>query len=236
MICVGILSRFSDIMGASIESFIGKAEGKNADKLLEKYLRDTKESLAKVKAETAGIMAEETAAKRKFDECKSDIAKYENYAMSAVKAGNDEDARQFLIHIETLTTKSAELQQALSIAQENSEKMRQMTKKLIGNIQEAEGKLNSLKYQLSMAKQQENINKINNKISQPNFGNVDNLFDAVQKRIDTANAAADLNEELSGDNSIKDLEAKYSNNANRSTNNAIEDKLTQLKAKMNQEN
>ncbi len=228
---MGILSRFADIMGASVESVLSKAEGKNADKLLEKYLRDAKESLSQVKAETAGIMAEETGAKRKLDECKAEISKYEGYAVAAVKAGNDDDARKFLVQVDNLSPKLASLEQAYAAAQENSEKMRQMTKRLMDDISKSEAKLSELKRQLNVAKQQEKINKINEKVGNVSFGNADNLMDAVQKRIDAANAAAQLNDDLASNSDIRDLEAKYANQSAASS--SVEDRLAQLKAQQN---
>ncbi len=228
---MGMLSRFADIMSASVESVLSKAEGKNADKLLEKYLRDARESLSQVKAETAGIIAEETGVKRKLDELKAEISKYEGYAVAAVKAGNDDDARKFLTHVESLNPKLTDLEQAYELARENSEKMRQMTKRLMEDIGKSEAKLADLKRQLNVAKQQEKINKINEKVGNVNFGNADSLMDAVQKRIDAANAAAQLNDDLAPDSDLRELEARYAKQA--SSGSSVEERLAQLKAQQN---
>ena len=45
---LGILSRFTDIMKANVNSVLEKAEDKNADKLLRKYIQDAKDDLADV--------------------------------------------------------------------------------------------------------------------------------------------------------------------------------------------
>ena len=65
---MGILSRFGDIMRANINDLLTGAENKNAEKLLNQYLRDAREDYTQVKNETASVMAEETAAKRRLDE------------------------------------------------------------------------------------------------------------------------------------------------------------------------
>ena len=63
---MSILKRFKDIMAANINALLDKAE--DPAKMAEQYLRDLKEDFAKVKAETAAVMAAETRAKRELDE------------------------------------------------------------------------------------------------------------------------------------------------------------------------
>ena len=75
---MGILSRFGDIMRANINDLLTGAENKNAEKLLNQYLRDAREDYTQVKNETSSVMAEETAAKRRLDEINDQIARYEN--------------------------------------------------------------------------------------------------------------------------------------------------------------
>ena len=92
---MGIIQRFKDIMSANINALLDKAE--NPEKMIDQYLRNLESDLAKVKQETASVMAEETKAKRQLDECTSEIAKMQSYAERAVLAGNDEDAKKFLM-------------------------------------------------------------------------------------------------------------------------------------------
>ena len=91
---MGVLTRFKDIMAANVNALLDKAE--DPEKMIDQYLRNLESDFAKVKAETATIMAEEKSAKRKLDECNEEIARMSEYAMKAVAAGNDNDARQFL--------------------------------------------------------------------------------------------------------------------------------------------
>ena len=75
---MGVLSRFRDIMAANVNALLDKAE--NPQKMIDQYLRDLEGDLAKVKAETASMMAEEKAAKRDLDECNEEIGKMADYA------------------------------------------------------------------------------------------------------------------------------------------------------------
>ena len=121
---MGIISRFKDIMSANINALLDKAE--DPSKMIDQYLRNLESDLGKVKAETAAVMAEETRCKRQLDECTAEINKYQNYAMKAVQAGNDDDARKFLAKKAELAERLASLQKNLDLANANAAKMERL--------------------------------------------------------------------------------------------------------------
>lgn len=228
---MGILQRFGDIMRANINDLLSGAENKNAEKLLNQYLRDAQEDYDQVKRETASVMAEEAAAKRRLDEVNDQVARYEKYAAAAVKAGNDADALKFLEAKGQLAPKVEEAQQIYAHAKQNSEQMRQMTQKLMTDIQEAQSKMSELKAKLRMAESKEKMQDLNEKLAGNNsLGNFGSLADAVQKRIDAADARAELNATLGKNTEMEDLEKKYAAGAGASS--AAQDELAALKAKM----
>ena len=92
---MGILSRFKDIMSANINALLDKAE--DPEKMVDQTLRNLNSDLARVKEETAEVMANETKAKRDLDEINAEIAKMQSYAEKAVVAGNDADAISLLL-------------------------------------------------------------------------------------------------------------------------------------------
>ena len=53
---MGIMTRFKDIMTANVNALLDKAE--DPEKMIDQYLRNLESDFAKVKAETASIMAE----------------------------------------------------------------------------------------------------------------------------------------------------------------------------------
>ena len=59
---MGMLDRFADIVKANVNDLLDRAE--DPAKMVDQYLRDLTESLAEVKRETAGVMAEETRTQR----------------------------------------------------------------------------------------------------------------------------------------------------------------------------
>ena len=79
---MGIISRFKDIMESNINALLDKVE--DPEKMIDQYLRNLEKDLASIKAETASVMAEEKAAKRRLDECDAEIARHER-EMEVVK-------------------------------------------------------------------------------------------------------------------------------------------------------
>lgn len=224
---MGILSRFKDIMASNINALLDKCE--DPEKMIDQYLRNAEKDLGNVKAETASVMAEETRAKRVLDECGEEIEKMQKYAVKAVEAGNDNDARQFLTKKKQLEEKKVSLQQAYDLAASNASKMRQMHDKLVSDINELNAKRDALKAKLAVAKTQEKMNKMSSKIgnagsSISDFGKLEAKID---KRLDEANAMAELNQ--TGD-SVDELAAKYA--AAVQTDSGVEDELAALKASM----
>lgn len=113
---MGILTRFREIMSSNINALLDKAE--DPEKMVDQCLRNLNSDLGKVKAETASIMAEEQRAKRELDECISETNKMEKYAIKALEANNEEDARKFLEKKSQLTNKEVELRGAYNLASE----------------------------------------------------------------------------------------------------------------------
>lgn len=226
---MGILARFGDIMRANINDLLTGAENKNAEKLLNQYLRDAREDYAQVRNETASVMAEETEAKRRLDELNDQMARYERYAQAAVQAGDDADALKFLEAKGQLQPKKTDAEAAYAQAQANSERMRQMTQKLLTDIQEAESKIGELKAKLRIAESKEKMQQLTEKIGGNALGNFDSLAGSIQKRIDAADAKEALDAELAGDRELDDLEKKY---ANADGGPSAQRELEALKARM----
>lgn len=223
---MGILTRFKDIMTANINALLDKCE--DPEKMIDQYLRNAESDLGNVKAETASVMAEETRAKRVLTECDEEIGKMQKYAVKAVEAGNDDDARQFLGKKKQLEEKKVSLQQAYDLAAANAAKMKQMHDKLVSDIGELNAKRDALRAKLAVAKTQEKMNKLTAKVSNAgsSISDFEKLEAKIDKRLDEANAMAELNK---GGDSVDDLAAKYDT---AEQNPGVEDELAALKASM----
>src|SRR5690625_1218600 len=112
---MSILRRFKDIMASNINALLDKAE--DPEKMIDQYLRNLNRDLGQVRSETATIMAEEQRAKRELNECQAEINKMQNYAIKAIEAGNEDDARKFLERKATLAAKETDLQTTVELAE-----------------------------------------------------------------------------------------------------------------------
>lgn len=225
---MGIMTRFKDIMAANVNALFDKAE--DPEKMIDQYLRNLESDFAKVKAETASVMAEEKSAKRKLDECDEEIAKMSEYARKAVTAGNDDDARQFLTKKSELTQKREALAKDYELSQANAEKMRQMHDKLENDISEMKSRRDMLKAKVKVAETQKKINEMGAGLESAgnNAAAFDRMEEKVNKMLDEADAVGELNKSASG-NDIEDLASKYDS---AETGSGVDDELAALKAEM----
>ena len=225
---MGIMTRFKDIMAANVNALLDKAE--DPEKMIDQYLRNLESDFAKVKAETASIMAEEKSAKRKLSECDEEIARMGEYAKKAVAAGNDSDARQFLTKKNELTQKREVLAKSYELAQANAEKMRQMHDKLEGDISEMKSKRDMLKAKAKVAQTQRKINEMGAGLESAgnNAAAFDRMEEKVNRMMDEADAMSELNN-AGKEDSIEELARKYDTDVKTS---AVDDELAALKAEM----
>ena len=216
---MGILTRFKDIMSANINALLDKAE--DPEKMIEQCLRNLSNDLGKVKSETATVMAEEARAKRAYEDCSSEIDKMQGYAMKAIEAGNDEDAKKFLEKKAEFTKKQEDLQQSYDLASSNAQKMKAMHDKLAKDIEELESRKAIIKGKLAAAKTQEHINKMTSSVGDANNTiSSFNKYEAMaDKALDKANAMAELNKGPA--DSLDNLTEKY----NTTSSIAIDDEL-----------
>lgn len=222
---MGMLNRFKDIMSSNINAILDKVE--DPEKMIDQYLRNLNRDLGNVKAETASIMAEEKRSKRVLEECREELNKMENYALKALEAGNEEDAKKFLERKVDLVKKKSGLQEAYNLAVSNAEKMREMHDKLVSDIKELESKRSMLKGKMAVAKTQDRINKIGSSITDANtsISAFQRMEDKVNRALDESNAMAELNKSPKDD--IEDLFSKYDNK-----NSDVDDELERLKEKL----
>lgn len=224
---MSIVARFKDIMSSNINALLDKVE--DPEKMIDQYLRNLNSDLGKVKSETASIMAEEQRAKRALNECQDEIIKMQAYAVKALEASNENDARRFLESKAALVSKEAGLEEAYTLASANALQMRQMHDKLVSDISGLESRKDMIKGKIAVAKTQDRINKIGSSVSSANssISAFDRMEQKANKALDQANAMAQLN--ASGQDDIKELAAKYAAKTD------VDNELEALKASLNKE-
>ena len=223
---MGILARFKNIMASNINALLDKAE--DPEKMVDQILRDLQDNLGEVKAETAGIMAEEARAKREYDEASAEVSTLQSYAEKALVAGNEDDARTFLQKNQAKAEEVTALKQAYDLAAANAVKMKQMHQHLTQQIQEMQGRRDAIKAKMAVAKTQQKINEIGSSIKNASgsISEFDRMEAKAERMLDQANAMAELNA-AEKEESVEDLMAKYD-----TPSQSVEDELAALKAKL----
>ncbi|MFA9456269.1 PspA/IM30 family protein [Halalkalibacter sp. AB-rgal2] len=223
---MNILVRFREIMASNIHAMLDKAE--DPEKMIDQYLRNLNNDLGKVKSETATIMAEEQRVQRDLDECVAEMDKMQSYAVKALEAGNEDDARKFLARKSSMSVRETELRNAHAAAASNVVKMREMHDKLIADVKELEERKTLIKGKLAVAKAQERINNIHSSAGSANrsISAFERMEQKANAAYDKANAMAELNVQPKDD--IDDLMAKYSTGSTGS-GSGVDDELEALK-------
>lgn len=224
---MGILSRFSDIISANINALLDKAE--DPAKMVDQYLRKMTDDLAAVKRETAGVMAEESRTKRLVEENNKEVAKYENLAVKALTAGNEDDARVFLAKKQEAETLGASLQTAYAAAHENAVKMRQLHDKLAKDINTLNSRRQAIKAKVAVAKTQEKVSKLGASADklEGSMGAFERMEAKADKMLDQANAMSELDAQPIDETQA--LEEKYKA---EETSVSVEDELAAMKKKL----
>ncbi|MCI8650282.1 MAG: PspA/IM30 family protein [Anaerotruncus sp.] len=223
---MGVLDRFSSIVKANINAMLDKAE--DPAKMVDQYLTEMMDSLAQVRKETAGVMAEETRTRRLVEENAAEIEKYTNLAKKALQAGNEGDARVFLSRKQTLEVQRETLQQTYAAAHENAQKMRQMHDKLVSDIETLKGRREAIHAKVAVAKAQEKINNISpaSDKAASALSAFDRMEEKASRMLDRQNAMAELNAQPVDEAAA--LEEKYG----AAGDSAVEDELERLKREM----
>lgn len=222
---MAIFERFTTIMKSNVNAALDKLE--DPAKVIDQNLLDLREDLAEVKKETANVMADEKAAKRRLDECKADIEKYGKAAMNALTSGNEADAKKLIAKKQTFEANLPSLQATYDAAVAMSEKMKQMHDKLTGDIEALEARKDAAKAKMAAAKAQSKVNKViaGSTNSSASIEAFERMEQKANKMFDSAMAEAELNEHSQSEG---DLLGKYSEGSPSS----VDDELARMKAQL----
>lgn len=129
---VGIIQKLKGLLFAEDSELFEDAGSK--EHKIEKQLQELYRQLARIKSETAVIMAEERQAKMRLESCIEEINQMEIYAQRAIAAGNETDAEQFLVKKNELLNRKAGLESVYEFACLNTRRMRETHDRLEADI------------------------------------------------------------------------------------------------------
>ena len=223
---MGILDRFGTIVKANINALLDKAE--DPGKMIDQYLLEMTESLADVKKETSGVMAEESRTRAKVEANQAEVDKYAALAKKALQAGNEADAKVFIAKKQQLETSGQGLLEAYEAARENAQKMRQMHDKLVENIEELKRRREAIKAKVAVARTQGKLNEIGaaSDKAEDAMSAFQRMEEKADRMLQRETAMAELN--AAPKDEAAALEEKYSG----AGATAVDDELAKMKAEL----
>src|SRR6186713_238252 len=223
---MGIFSRLGTLIKSNLNDLITKAE--DPEKMLSQVLLEMQQQLVEAKKAVAIAIADEKKLQKQYTTETDKAKEWERKAMVAVRAGDDNLARQALVRKQEHETISAQFQQQWVAQKAAVEKLKDALRLLANKIEEAKRKKNIL---IARKKRAEAQRQIANTMQGLGDTSAFETFDRMAEKITMLEAEAEAGAELAGEISGDTLESKFL--ALESGGHGTEDDaLAELKAKM----
>ena len=219
---MAIFQRLATLLRSNVNDMINKAE--DPEKMLNQMLMDMQEQLVEAKKQVAVAIADEKKLQKQFEKEKELALKWEEKAMLAVKAGNDELAKKALARKAEHAQTAGSFETNWHQQKAQVEKLKEALNKLSNKINEAKRKKNLLVARAKRAEAQKTIAETMSGLSNTS------AFDTIarmEEKIDTMEAEASATAELEMDLGGDALEKEFAD-----LGSCAEDDLAALKASM----
>ena len=221
---MGIFDRFSTVLRSNINDLISRAE--NPEKMLNQLILDMKSQLGKAKSQVASAIADEKKLQADAEALRKQAEDWERRAMLAVQEGRDDMAKQALMRYNENLQGAQQLHETWVKSKAETEALKLSLRQLNDKIEEAKRKKNILVARAKRAEAQQRIQETMSGMSDRSaFESFERMTEKIEQNERKAIAAAELQEEFSGDTLAKQFEAlEYKGNADQ--------QLLELKSRM----
>src|SRR4051812_49057973 len=223
---MGIFSRLGTLIKSNINDLITKAE--DPEKMLTQVLLEMQQQLVEAKKAVAVAIADEKKLQKQYTAEADKSKEWERKAMVAVRAGDDNLARQALARKQEHETIATQFQQQWLAQKQAVEKLKDALRLLNNKIEEAKRKKNIL---IARKKRAEAQQQIANTMQGLGDTSAFETFDRMAERIQLMEAEAEAGAELAGELSGDTLESKFMQ-LEAGGGASEDDALNELKAKM----
>jgi len=221
---MGIFGRIADIFKANVNDALDKME--DPEKMIKQMVIEMQEAIAKATSGLATAMAQEKKLERDYNGYLEQAKGWEQKAMAALNAGNEDLARQALAKKAEADSQAKQYEQMFVQARDTAAKLRTQVEGLKAKLNEAKMKESTLIARNESAKAQKQIAKqVGNFDASSTFAK----FDKWEEKILKNEAEAQAFTELSGDGS-KSLNDEFKK---LEQNTQVDDELAKLRAKLN---
>ncbi|HET8836446.1 MAG TPA: PspA/IM30 family protein [Gemmatimonadales bacterium] len=203
---MGLFDRLSTLLRSNINDLISRAE--NPEKMLNQLIVDMKSQLAKAKQQVASAIADEKKLQADAENLKKQAEDWERRAMLAVQEGRDDMAKQALGRYNEQLQGAQQLHETWLRHKAETDALKLSLRQLNDKIEEAKRKKNILVARAKRAEAQQRIQETMSGMSDKSaFESFERMTEKIEAHERKALAAAELNEEVSGDRLVQQFEA-----------------------------
>ena len=195
---MGIFDRLATMIRSNLNDLISRAE--NPEKMLNQLVLDMRSQLAKAKQQVATAIADEKKLQAQAEQEKKLGEDWEKRAMLAVQEGRDDLAKQALLRHAEHMQNAAQLDETWRKHAAETEQLKNSLRALSDKIEEAKRKKNILIARQRRAEAQRRIQETMSSMSDKSaFETFERMTERIEETERKALAAAELSEELEGD-------------------------------------
>jgi phage shock protein A len=221
---MGIFERFATMLRSNINDLISRAE--DPEKMLTTLITDMRSQLDKARQQVAQAIADEKKLEADAIAMKKQAEDWERRAMLAVQEGRDDLAKQALMRYNEALQGAQSLHETWVKSKQETESLKASLRQLNDKIEEAKRKKNILIARARRAEAQQRIQETLSGMGDKSaFESFERMQDKIENNERKAFAAAELQQEFTGDNLMKEFEQlEYHGSSDQ--------QLLELKAKM----
>ena len=202
---MGILDRVSTLLKSNINDLISKAE--DPEKVLSQLISDMRSQLTKAKQEVASAIADEKKLQAEVEREQKQAADWERRAVLAVQDNRDDLAKQALVRYNEHLQHAHQVHETWSKHRGETEALKSALRQLNDRIEEAKRRKNVLVARARRADAQSRIQKTMSSMSDKSaLDGFERLAEKIDDQERKTLAAAELAEDLSGDNLAREFE------------------------------
>ncbi len=202
---MGLFDRLSTLLRSNINDLISRAE--NPEKMLNQLIVDMKTQLAKAKQQVASAIADEKKLQSDAEGLKKQAEDWERRAMLAVQEGRDDLAKQALGRYNEHLQGAQQLHETWLKHKAETDALKLSLRQLNDKIEEAKRKKNILVARAKRAEAQQRIQETMSGMSDKSaFESFERMAEKIEATERKAIAAAEIQEEFSGDRLIHQFE------------------------------
>lgn len=205
---MGIFGRLASLIKSNLNDLISKSE--DPEKMLNQVILEMNTQLMDAKKQVALAIADEKRLGKQFDTEKATAEEWERKAMMAVRAGEDELAKEALLRQREHEALSAELERQWHKQKTAVEQLKNALRVLNNKIEEAKRKKNVLIARKKRAEAQKAIHETMSGLSNDSaFETFNRMEEKIVQMEAEADAQSEVSEQYSGDSlqqKFRDLE------------------------------